>query len=77
MMDEMSIPDLFAKVCLSHKPYFKAKIAKHPFALLDLNRPSRPLMSKCHNFNVNFQTSYHDVKLSVYRSLNSVRPCFN
>ena len=36
MMDEMSIPDLFAKVCLSHKPYFKAKIAKHPFALLDL-----------------------------------------
>ena len=36
---------------------------------------SWPLMSKCQNVYVNCR--YHDVKMSVYRILKSVRPCLD
>ena len=45
------------------------------FALLDLPRPSCPFMSKCQNCKVNFQISYLAVKMFMYRSQESLRPC--
>ena len=50
------------------KPHFKAIFVKPPMPYCTL----LSLMSKCHNCNVNFQTSWW----SVYRSLRSIRPCW-
>ena len=58
-----------------NKSYFNAKNQKPPLALQDLMIPSFfYLKSLCYSIKI---FSYHDVKMHVYRSLKSVKPCFN
>ena len=42
---------------LLHRKTQKNKYCKTFLSFLDLTKPSCPLMSKCQNINVNFQTS--------------------
>ena len=51
VMDEIEEFQIFFDF---QKLYLKVK---PPYALLDLTRPSCPLMPKCQNFNVMFQIS--------------------
>ena len=58
-IDKLGLANLLKYQIICQKTYFKVKIlnSKTSLALLDLTRPSCPLMSKCQNFNVNLQTS--------------------